>query len=160
MSTLVNLHYQFFDDSGNPITNGILGEEEEAIFGFNAAKDNMILAFTNQLTVTDTTITPDPAGAPLCANVTSAITVLSGIVTDAFTAGSIAGLPAETIGSDRIGEAKCKRDIGLFVDAMALDIHTGGNVYARKFLKQYFNATGTSLLQMVLMVNSSVCHCI
>jgi len=137
---------QFFDDSGNPITNGILGEEEEAIFGFNAAKDNMILAFTNQLTVTDTTITPDPAGAPLCANVTSAITVLSGIVTDAFTAGSIAGLPAETIGSDRIGEAKCKRDIGLFVDAMALDIHTGGNVYARKFLKQYFNATGTSFI--------------
>jgi hypothetical protein len=137
---------QFFDDSGNPITNGILGEEAEAIFGFNAAKDNMILAFTNQLTVTDTTITPDPLGAPLCANVTSAITVLAGIVNDAFTAGSIAGLPAETIGSDTTGEGKCKRDLGLFIDAVSLDVHTGGNVYARKFLKKYFNVNGNTLI--------------
>ena len=40
---------------------------------------------------------------------------------------------------------KCKRDIGYFIDAVSLDVHTGGNVYARKFLKQYFNAAGTSL---------------
>ena len=40
----------------------------------------------------------------------------------------------------------CKRDIGLFIDAMALDVHTGGNVYARKFLKQYFNAAGTAFI--------------
>ena len=135
---------QYFDDQGNPLTNGLLGEELASNDAFNAAKDNMILAFTNQLTVTDSTITPDPAGAPLCANVTSAITTLTGIVTAAIAAGSTAGLPTETIGSDRTGEAKCKRDLGLFVDAMALDVHTGGNVYARKFLKQYFNAAGTS----------------
>ena len=135
---------QYFDDQGNPLTNGLSGEEVASNNAFNAAKDNMILAFTNQLTVTDTTITPDPAGAPLCANVTSAITTLTGIVTAAIAAGSTAGLPTETIGSDRTGEAKCKRDLGLFVDAMALDVHTGGNVYARKFLKQYFNAAGTS----------------
>jgi len=137
---------QYFDGAGNPLTNGLLGEELASVDGFTAAKDNMILAFTNQLTITDTTITPDPLGAPLCANVTSAITVLAGIVNDAITAGSITGLPVETIGSDRIGEAKCKRDIGLFVDAMALDIHTGGNVYARKFLKQYFNVSGTTFI--------------
>ena len=137
---------QYFDDQGNPLTNGLLGEELASNDAFNAAKDNMILAFTNQLTITDTTITPDPAGAPLCANVTSAITTLTGIVTAAIAAGSTAGLPTETIGSDRTGEAKCKRDIGLFIDAMALDVHTGGNVYARKFLKQYFNATGTSFI--------------
>jgi|TARA_R100000084_G_scaffold31602_4_gene12210 hypothetical protein len=135
---------QYFDENGNPLTNGLLGEELASNDAFNAAKDNMILAFTNQLTVTDSTITPDPAGAPLCANVTSAITTLTGIVTAAIAAGSTAGLPTETIGADRTGEAKCKRDIGLFVDAMALDVHTGGNVYARKFLKQYFNAAGTS----------------
>lgn len=41
--------------------------------------------------------------------------------------------------------AKCQRDIGYFIDAVSLDVHTGGNVYARKFLKQYFNAAGTSL---------------
>jgi hypothetical protein len=40
---------------------------------------------------------------------------------------------------------KCKRDIGYFIDAISLDVHTGGNVYARKFLRQYFNANGTSL---------------
>tara|TARA_B100001059_G_scaffold92723_1_gene91831 strand:- start:18888 stop:28853 length:9966 start_codon:yes stop_codon:yes gene_type:complete len=137
---------QYFDGAGNPLTNGLLGEELASVDGFTAAKDNMILAFTNQLTITDTTITPDPLGAPLCANVTSAITVLAGIVNDAITAGSTTGLPVETIGSDRIGEAKCKRDIGLFVDAMALDIHTGGNVYARKFLKQYFNVSGTTFI--------------
>lgn len=137
---------QFFDDSGNPLGNGIVGEEAEAIYGFNAAKDNMVLAFTNQLTVTDSTITADPAGAPLCANVTSALTTLTSLITATFTAGSIAGLPAENTGTDTTGEGKCKRDIGLFVDAMALDIHTGGNVYARKFLKQYFNPAGTSFI--------------
>ena len=40
---------------------------------------------------------------------------------------------------------KCKRDLGYFVDAISLDVHTGGNVYARKFLGQYFNSIGTSL---------------
>lgn len=40
---------------------------------------------------------------------------------------------------------KCKRDLGYFIDAISLDVHTGGNVYARKFLKQYFNTLGTSL---------------
>ena len=95
---------QYFDDQGNPLTNGLLGEELASNDAFNAAKDNMILAFTNQLTVTDSTITPDPAGAPLCANVTSAITTLTGIVTAAIAAGSTAGLPTET--SDPIELAK------------------------------------------------------
>ena len=40
---------------------------------------------------------------------------------------------------------KCKRDIGYFIDAVSLDVHTGGNVYARKFLQQYFIASGTAL---------------
>lgn len=41
---------------------------------------------------------------------------------------------------------KCKRDIGYFIDAISLDVHTGGNVYARKFLEQYFNASGSTLI--------------
>lgn len=137
---------QYFDDAGNPLTNGLLNEEVASVAAFTSAKDNMILAFTNQLTITDTTITVDPAGAPLCANVTSAITVLAGIVNDAITAGSTTGLPTETIGADTTGEAKCKRDLGLFIDAVSLDVHTGGNVYAIKFLKKYFNAQGTSFI--------------
>ena len=137
---------QYFDGAGNPLTNGLLGEELASVDGFTAARDNMILAFTNQLTVTDSTITPDPAGAPLCANVTSAITVLAGIVNDAITAGSTTGLPAETTGSNGTGEEKCKRDIGIFIDAVSLDVHTGGNIYARKFLKKYFNSNGNTLI--------------
>jgi len=40
---------------------------------------------------------------------------------------------------------KCRRDIGYFVDAVSLDISLGsGNVYTRKFLKNYFNAAGTA----------------
>jgi hypothetical protein len=137
---------QYFDGAGSPITNGLLGEEAASVVAFNFARDQMIKAFTNELLIKDLTITADPAGAPLCANVTSAITVLSGIATSAITAGSIAGLPAETIGADTTGEAKCKRDLGLFIDAVSLDVHTGGNVYAVKFLKKYFNAQGTSFI--------------
>lgn len=34
---------------------------------------------------------------------------------------------------------KCQRDIGYFIDAVSLDVNLGGNVYARKFILQYFN---------------------
>lgn len=34
---------------------------------------------------------------------------------------------------------KCKRDLGYFVDAVATDVFTGGNKYARDFTLQYFN---------------------
>ena len=40
---------------------------------------------------------------------------------------------------------KCKRDIGYFIDAVSLDLITGGNRYSIEFLKQYFVANGTSL---------------
>ena len=36
-------------------------------------------------------------------------------------------------------ENKCKRDIGYFVDAVSIDIFTGGNNYSREFTLQYFN---------------------
>jgi hypothetical protein len=40
---------------------------------------------------------------------------------------------------------KCKRDIGYFVDAVATDVFTGGNRYARQFVRQYFNAVGSPI---------------
>ena len=36
-------------------------------------------------------------------------------------------------------QTKCKRDLGYFVDAVATDVFTGGNRYARQFVRQYFN---------------------
>ena len=53
-------------------------------------------------------------------------------------------LPAETT-SDVIsaGHAKCKRDTGFVLDALALDVHEGGgNRYTRKLLQNYFDSTG------------------
>ena len=35
---------------------------------------------------------------------------------------------------------KCKRDLGKFIDAVARDTHSGGNVYGRKFTMQYFDS--------------------
>lgn len=36
-------------------------------------------------------------------------------------------------------ETKCKRDLGYFVDAVSLDIFTGGNAYSREFVLKYFD---------------------
>ncbi|AMO43039.1 tail protein [Cyanophage S-RIM32] len=55
-------------------------------------------------------------------------------------------LPAE-VASDIVpdGEAKCKRDVGYFIDALSLDVHqAGGNVYTRKLAQNYFDETGNN----------------
>ena len=54
---------QYFDNAGVPISNGIDDQSEidASVAAFNAARDEMEKAVTNQLTVTDTTITADPA---------------------------------------------------------------------------------------------------
>ena len=33
-------------------------------------------------------------------------------------------------------EVKCKRDMGIFVDAVSLDLFVGGNKYSRKFIQE------------------------
>ena len=40
---------------------------------------------------------------------------------------------------------KCKRDIGYFIDAVSIDVFTGGNHYSREFVRQYFNAVGSPI---------------
>ena len=114
---------------------------------YNAARDLMIQAMKNQLTITDATITIDPNS---CANVESAINVLVQIVTDAFTAADTAGIPAETLGSDLTNEAKCKRDLGIFVDYLGLDLVSGGNEYTRRFTGTYFDNTGSPIANGLL----------
>ena len=109
---------------------------------YNAARDLMIQAMKNELTITDATITIDPNS---CANVESAINVLVQIVTDAFTAADASGLPAETLGSDLTNEAKCKRDLGIFVDYLGLDLVSGGNEYTRRFTGTYFDNSGSPI---------------
>jgi hypothetical protein len=43
-------------------------------------------------------------------------------------------------------ENKCKRDLGYFVDAISIDVFTGGNKYSRDFVSQYFNQSGVFIL--------------
>ena len=114
----------------------IVSEAAATADAYNAARDLMIQAMKNQLTITDPTITVDPNS---CANVESAINVLVQIVTDAFAAADASGMPAETVGSDLTNEAKCKRDLGLFVDYLGLDLISGGNEYTRRLAGTYFD---------------------
>ena len=140
---------QYFNN-GTPISNGLVNEEAQSVTAFNKARDEMNRAITNQLFAKDLSITADPTpgsgsvsntNSTSCANVQAAITSLALLVTARVTAGNITGLPAETVSTTiPDGEAKCKRDIGIFVDAVSLDIaQGGGNVYSRQFVLQYFN---------------------
>ena len=47
--------------------------------------------------------------------------------------------PSSSIPSD----AKCKRDLEYFIDAVSIDIYAGGNRYSRKFVQQYFDENST-----------------
>ena len=136
----------YFDGNG-PISNGLVGEETESIRAFEEARDLMKQAVANQLSVQDLSITPDPdTGSNLdptsCSNVQSAITSLTDVVTDQILAGSLANLPPETPYTSEVGELKCRRDIGYFIDAVALDLFINGNEYSYRFAAEYFDNAG------------------
>ena len=85
------------------------GEENESRYAFEQARDMAIQAMRNEAItitgssetqVTDGTITADPAGAPLCANVASAITTLFAILDTAISTGSLSGI-TRTLDSDK-----------------------------------------------------------
>ena len=142
---------QYFDAVGNPINNGLVGEEAQSVFGFNAARDGMIQAITNQLTYKDLTVsngesvygdglgTVQETDPTACADVQAAISTLASIATDAITAGSTTGMPPFQVRSLLSGETKCRRDIGHIVDAIAQDLWFGGNEYTIAATKEYFN---------------------
>ena len=134
--------------------NSLSGEETEANYAFNQARDWMKLAASNQLAVQDLTLTSGPAdyiagGANIantdpavCADVRAAIDTLTTIITDVVTAGNLSGLPAETSYVSELGEVKCRRDLEIFVESVALDLFIKGNEYTYRFAAEYFqNAT-------------------
>jgi hypothetical protein len=108
--------------NGQPISNGLVGEEVESIFAFNRAKYYMQQAVVNQLPVKDVDILPDlvPAtngGAGStntnlnpnnCSDVKSAINTLVTLLTNALSIGSIASLPTSNPGVWNIGSATNK----------------------------------------------------
>ena len=60
-SNIINATKFYFNPDGTPLANGLVGEERFAVFAFKRARDLCKLAIANLLTVTDTTVTVDPA---------------------------------------------------------------------------------------------------
>jgi len=134
--------------------NGIGGEEVQSIYAFNEARDRMKLAIANNLTYTDVGITTDPLASSntdtgACANVQTNIENLVTIVTDAITEANTTSFAGTRnlgifnqagIGTTATpGGFKCARDIGFLIDSVSTDVFTGGNLYSREFILEYFD---------------------
>jgi hypothetical protein len=149
---------QYFNATGNPISNGLVGEETQSIFAFEQARNLMKSAITNTLVgaaYSDLTLTVDPitlsnTNPNSCSNVRTNIDNLTSIVTTTIIAGNTLSLPPANVGGFSTGGTKCARDIGYLVDALATDIFTGGNAYAKGFALQYFDNSGNPIVNGVL----------
>ncbi|MAH09389.1 MAG: hypothetical protein CL961_06935, partial [Euryarchaeota archaeon] len=62
-SNIINATKFYFNPDGTPLANGLVGEERFAVFAFKRARDLCKLAIANLLTVTDSTVTVDPANS-------------------------------------------------------------------------------------------------
>jgi hypothetical protein len=141
----------------NGVTRTGIGTTELApsIAAFGAARDYSKRAITNQLNQKNLGISSGPAtyggvgiaitvypsgNANSCTDVQSTINTLVGIVTVGVGIGTsvAAGFPQTTnlgISTTNI----CARDLGYLVDAVSIDVFTGGNKYSRNFTNFYFN---------------------
>ena len=135
---------KYFNPDGTPLSNGLLGEEKFGVFAFNRARDFAKLAIANLLSITDSTITVDPANAvdPASRNKDARDLILankSDIIDEAINA-ITAAYPSFVFpgGSD----AKCRRDLGLIIDGLAQDINFGGNEYTVANVIEYFEGSG------------------
>lgn len=146
---------QYFDNNGNPISNGLVGETVESVTAFNALRDYSKKAVTNQLNIKNLNVSAGfstypnvgifqpilPSGnANSCADVQSNIDNLIELVTTVIGAGttSVIGFPqVPNLGISTTNI--CARDLGFLIDALATDVFTGGNKYSYEFVLQYFD---------------------
>ena len=155
---------QYFDGAGVPITNGIVTpEKDEAILAFQEAMEYMAKAIRNELYYKDLGVTP---GAPnyevgsdndvavtapnACSDVVSYMDNLVSYVIDAINDQNLNDLPVVNTGLynnefGTTGNAKCRRDIGHIVDAIAQDLWFGGNEYTIAATREYFANANTLL---------------
>jgi hypothetical protein len=150
---------QYFDGSGAPISNGLVGEESASIEAFQAARDLMKSAITNQLTIKDTgvsigssvygdgNISVANTSSIACSDVQSTLDTLTSIITEPIGSGNLLTLNAIKInyGLFLSGESKCRRDIAYVVDALIKDLRFGTNKYIREATRAYFDANGDPL---------------
>ena len=164
------------------IAAGLQGRGRAITHGISAALAAMKLAINKQLFVKDLTLTGDPqpgnAGSGLsvfgtqgdttnnqdtqsCSNVQATIDTLSSIIFARIRQGDMItgtatnpALPEINYGSAPPIQTKCKRDIGIIVDAIAEDLALGGNYNTIQATLSYFDSTGNTLSIMVLLVKS------
>jgi len=85
-------------------------------------------------------------GATNCSDVQSALTTLFTNVSEVLLAGSLSDLiDLSEPNTYSANETKCRRDIGLMVDALAADIAGDGNYQIVEFTKKYFDNAGTPI---------------
>ncbi len=153
----------YFDGAGNPISNGLLGEEAPSVYAFQSLGDYSKKAITNQLNIKDVGISSGPAtyGGPgvaitvypsgnpdACADVQSNIDNLVGIVTTVIGTNNISYLNtfSENLGTLGSGGSKCFRDIGFIIDAVSTDVRDFTSKNTLEATKAYFNLDGSSLI--------------
>jgi hypothetical protein len=105
----------YFNSNGTPISNGLIGEESQSIIAFNAARDMMQKAVTNQLYFKDLTVPEGPAviadGGPPVPNLPSGnpnayidvqtrISTLVSVITSAIEDGNLTNLAELELSGD------------------------------------------------------------
>ncbi len=145
----------YFDRNGNPIVNGLLGEEAQSVLAFNAAKEMMKKAVTNQLYSKDLTLLEGPSfantsgedqpilasGNPLsCVDVQNTIETLVSIVTTVIAEGNLNSLASVQITGD-IPLFNYDRVLEEWNDNSILDLSNPDNV-----LYKFNAATGGAIV--------------
>jgi len=105
----------YFNSNGTPISGGLIGEQTQSVIAFNAARDMMQKAVTNQLYVKDLTLSEGPAdyasggaaisnlpsgNANTCVDVQASIATLTNIISSAIEDGNLDGLADLEISGD------------------------------------------------------------
>ncbi len=163
---------EYFSDSS---TLSYTRAQSELIYIIEQAKILVMSAITNQLTgvfsatnstdeatyYADLSITADPspgsayatpgsntdnATTTNCSDVQSAISTIWTWQNEALTAGNLNNIPSEISPTTSIGQEKCRRDLGLFIDALSDDLGAGGEFQCQNFAEQYFDTTGNFIL--------------
>ena len=93
----------YFDGAGNLLSNGVAGEQFESILAFNASRDLMKKAITNQLNNRDLTVIADNntgfnTDPNSCSTTQTQIGNLVGILTTALDTASLAGIGSTSFG--------------------------------------------------------------
>lgn len=116
----------YFNANGTPISNGLVGEEAQSVIAFNAARDMMQKAVTNQLYAKDLTLSEGPAvyvdggaavpnlpsgNAATCVDVQATIATLTAIITTVIEDGSL----------DNLAEVQVSEDVPVFFYNQALE---------------------------------------